>query len=314
MKTRTDRKKTNLLALAAPSIVMAATSFASPATSLAQEPTDQRAIVINVRAYIDGLSSLCLQGDSVWWHHKKWVAPGRLGCAQGEPIKPTDLNGVEWFPEWPDYPDCRNEYCNCLSSTYTGMDPPIPEETMILTLERVSCRHDCYVVQHPTPANGFLTIVEFDDGPPSGADWYEINLVLERCEPPGNYCESLPNSSGHAAEIGLEGTSSVSANDAVLTVSGCPPGSFGLFLFGKGEVQYPFGNGFLCISPLNGLARCDPPLLVTEDGDASQMLDLLSFPPPVPGDCWNFQFWFRDTAAGGAEFNLSDGMRLTLCP
>jgi hypothetical protein len=32
------------------------------------------------------------------------------------------------------------------------------------------------------------------------------------------------------------------------------------------------------------------------------------------GSTWNFQAWFRDPAAGGAFFNLSDGLNLTFAP
>lgn len=31
------------------------------------------------------------------------------------------------------------------------------------------------------------------------------------------------------------------------------------------------------------------------------------------GSTWYFQ-WFRDVAARGSNFNLSDGMRVSLCP
>ena len=32
------------------------------------------------------------------------------------------------------------------------------------------------------------------------------------------------------------------------------------------------------------------------------------------GSTWNFQAWFRDPAAGGTAFNLSDGVELTFAP
>jgi hypothetical protein len=34
----------------------------------------------------------------------------------------------------------------------------------------------------------------------------------------------------------------------------------------------------------------------------------------APGSTWYFQAWFRDPAAGGAAFNLSDGLAVTFCP
>jgi hypothetical protein len=47
-------------------------------------------------------------------------------------------------------------------------------------------------------------------------------------------------------------------------------------------------------------------------------LDIQS-PPQASGQItdfstWIFQFWYRDPAAGGAYFNLSDGLEITFCP
>jgi hypothetical protein len=34
----------------------------------------------------------------------------------------------------------------------------------------------------------------------------------------------------------------------------------------------------------------------------------------TPGSTWTFQFWYRDLAAGGAGFNLSNELSATFCP
>jgi hypothetical protein len=34
----------------------------------------------------------------------------------------------------------------------------------------------------------------------------------------------------------------------------------------------------------------------------------------TPGSVWNFQAWFRDPVAGGANFDLSDGLEVTFGP
>ena len=34
----------------------------------------------------------------------------------------------------------------------------------------------------------------------------------------------------------------------------------------------------------------------------------------VPGATWYFQSWFRDTPAGGAGFNLSNGLQVLFTP
>ena len=33
--------------------------------------------------------------------------------------------------------------------------------------------------------------------------------------------------------------------------------------------------------------------------------------PIVEGTTWGFQAWFRDTAAGGAQFNLSEALAIS---
>jgi hypothetical protein len=33
-----------------------------------------------------------------------------------------------------------------------------------------------------------------------------------------------------------------------------------------------------------------------------------------PGTSWNFQFWYRDPAGGGAGFNLSDAVMIPFRP
>ena len=57
-----------------------------------------------------------------------------------------------------------------------------------------------------------------------------------------------------------------------------------------------------------------PPVTADGFGDVARPLDL-TLPPAdagpgmiQAGDTWNFQFWYRDPAAGGAGFNLSDGL------
>ena len=49
-----------------------------------------------VRAYIDGVSNLVLQGDSAHWENMKWAVPGRH---EGQNL-PTVIDDVEWRPDW----------------------------------------------------------------------------------------------------------------------------------------------------------------------------------------------------------------------
>jgi hypothetical protein len=34
----------------------------------------------------------------------------------------------------------------------------------------------------------------------------------------------------------------------------------------------------------------------------------------VDGDIWYTQFWYRDPADGGANFNFSDALEIEICP
>lgn len=132
------------------------------------------------------------------------------------------------------------------------------------------------------------------------------------------YCASLPNSTGAAAIIDVSGSLSVSANDMHLLASGCPPGKRGLFLYGGTRVQYPFGDGYLCISPISpGLFRIPAPQTIDPAGQVDLSVDFTSLPAQgaiIAGSTWNFQFWFRDPLPAGSGFNLSDAIGASFCP
>ncbi|MAF64098.1 MAG: arylsulfotransferase (ASST) [Planctomycetes bacterium] len=134
------------------------------------------------------------------------------------------------------------------------------------------------------------------------------------CEAPAAFCSTSPNSNGAGARMGFEGTTSVTANDLVLEATAAAVGMPGIFYFGPDQIELPFGDGFRCI----GGSVLRLPVVVTDgSGDASFALD---FTDPgqaasviAGGDTWNFQFWFRDPAFGGATFNLSDALEVPFC-
>ncbi|HJO25614.1 MAG: hypothetical protein CMK00_02625 [Planctomycetes bacterium] len=132
-----------------------------------------------------------------------------------------------------------------------------------------------------------------------------------------NYCQGAPNSAGSGASMGHVGTGSVLANDLVLTATGCPTNQFGIFYYGAGQLQFPFGNGWRCVGSGGvGLFRF-PPVNTGASASVSWLLDVTSPPQPTgqinAGSTWHFQFWYRDPLSGGANFNLSDGLRVTFC-
>ncbi len=133
-----------------------------------------------------------------------------------------------------------------------------------------------------------------------------------------SYCLAGPNSAGPGCHLAASGSLEVSANALVLTASGAPPSVPGLFFYGPGRTEQPFGDGFRCVS---GQVFRMPPVAVTSPaGVAARAVDLTTPPEAggpgaiAAGSTWNYQFWYRDTAAAGAGFNLSDGLSVTFCP
>jgi hypothetical protein len=130
-----------------------------------------------------------------------------------------------------------------------------------------------------------------------------------------SFCESTVNSSGNAAWMDCHGSLSVCTNNTCLVADGCPEGSTGVFFYGGQPAQIPMANGYLCVQPFQpALFRLAPTAAV--GGRAELQLDITTAPQAgaiTPGSTWYFQYWFRDTAAGGAGSNLSDGLRITFC-
>jgi len=132
------------------------------------------------------------------------------------------------------------------------------------------------------------------------------------------YCVSSTNSTGNSAQIGFLGSTSITANDLILTCQGGPPGKPGLFIYGPSQTQIPLGEGFLCIG--GPIQRIQPPIIIDVFGNASFQVDnnlppFASGPNAISaGENWNFQFWYRDPPGGPAGFNLSNGLALSFVP
>jgi len=141
------------------------------------------------------------------------------------------------------------------------------------------------------------------------------------CEDPETFCVSTGNSSGSSCVLNFSGSANVSANDLTLIASNAPQNVPGLFFYGAGQTFTAFGDGFRCVSAGGvGIFRMPPVAFTDIFGDAVRAVD--NTQPPMdsgagawtPGSTWYIQYWFRDNAAGGAGFNLSDGLCVTLCP
>ena len=97
-----------------------------------------------------------------------------------------------------------------------------------------------------------------------------------------------------------------------------PAQQFGLFFYGPNQTEFPFGNGNRCVvGGAIGIFRL-PIHLSSTTGVLGQALNVNNPPAPAgqiaAGSTWNFQAWYRDPAAGGASFNLSDGYQVNFTP
>jgi len=135
------------------------------------------------------------------------------------------------------------------------------------------------------------------------------------CLDPEIYCTTSPNSVGPGALIGYSGSTSVTANDLVLTVTGCPSTQFGLFYYGPNQISIPFGEGVRCAG--GGINRLGV-FQTNASGAGSKTVDLTNPPQPsgqiTVGSHWNFQCWYRDPSGGPSGFNFSDGLSVRFCP
>ena len=133
-----------------------------------------------------------------------------------------------------------------------------------------------------------------------------------------NYCVSNVNSTGGAALISADGSASIGANNLVLSAEPIPAGQNGIFFYGPDQIQLAFGNGSRCVGGgAVGLAR----LAVSQASAGGVLTHALDYNSPptlatqiTAGSVWNFQAWFRDPLAGGAFFDLSDGIEISFLP
>ena len=124
------------------------------------------------------------------------------------------------------------------------------------------------------------------------------------------YCPASANSSGAAARIDWRGSTVLAQDSFELEASGGPPQQPGVFYFGPNQIAMPFGNGMRCVG---GSTVRVPPVQLDAAGVAHSELPLVNFPQLLPASTYNFQFWFRDPAAGGAFFDLSDAIQIRFC-
>lgn len=133
------------------------------------------------------------------------------------------------------------------------------------------------------------------------------------------YCTSTVNSTGQAGVLEGFGVALPSGSNLALVASNCPAGSVGIFFLGQDQASIPFMDGTLCINPgSGGFKRIQPPKVIDNNGFAVHSLGLADLTPGPGGDPFqlalNYQFWFRDVAAGNTGSNTTSAVEITFPP
>ncbi len=140
------------------------------------------------------------------------------------------------------------------------------------------------------------------------------------CVDPIPFCATSTNSVGNGALFDYSGSTSLAANNLTVACFGLPPNQFGIFFYGSAESASLFGEGVLCVAGgSSGIVRT-PPIQADFVGDVTMNVNYNLAPfGSGPGTWtvnseWYMQFWYRDPAGGGSNFNLSNGLKFTVCP
>jgi hypothetical protein len=137
------------------------------------------------------------------------------------------------------------------------------------------------------------------------------------CNPPSNGCFLNPNSYDpvNGAQMSYSGSTSVAANNLQLLCFNIPPNKLTIFYYGRtANALATFGNGVRCVdSPLYRL----PSTTSNSFGDAGVVFNLGNLPPGgsmTVGQHMAASAYYRDPAAGGANFNTADVLEFDWCP
>lgn len=137
------------------------------------------------------------------------------------------------------------------------------------------------------------------------------------CNPPLNGCFLNPNSFDpvNGAQMGYAGSTSVASNTLQLLCFNIPPQKLTIFYYGRSANSFAtFGNGVRCVdAPLYRL----PSTTSNDFGDATVNFNLNSLPPGgsmTVGQHMAASAYYRDPAAGGANFNTADVLEFDWCP
>ncbi len=171
------------------------------------------------------------------------------------------------------------------------------------------------------PVNAFYpwcdAVVASQDRVVASGQWGSQNgwiAIVDIARFAESYCVGAPNSTGAGASISAAGTASVGANDLKLFAKDMPAGMTARFYYGATAARTPFGNGYQCVG---GTRYMLPSFRTNEAGAGWIDVNYATLPAGgqiTPGSTWRFQCIYRDPAAGGANANTTDAVRIVFGP
>lgn len=153
-------------------------SDASPIDGAVSDGTAPASFHLRIEVLVDGWSYLKVKGSTLHWEHHVYAAPGRWQ----DVIQPTKLNGVDWFPTWPDVPTVENRDCGGCVSSLTELPISVPRVPSTTTINEVQVRRAQDLIQAPAAANDYELIVRITDFGQGGGANYIVEVDVTPTE------------------------------------------------------------------------------------------------------------------------------------
>ena len=258
----------------------------------------------------------------VAWGEGDSEAPGQEGG--GAPSAPGDATWLHSFYPGTSWSNAGGDYAPTASAStlvnsiggYSWFSALLTADVQAM-LDDPSADHG-WLLKHQVEGPAY-TAKRFDSAQELSSG-NRPRLLVEYAPAPAcgatNFCSSSANSTGSPAVIGFVG-SCVTSDDDFTLIAGPLPDRYGIFFYSQGMTAggsgLPFGNGTRCVGDSGATIFRLPPQLALGNS-LERQLDFAAPPAAAgqidAGSSWNFQAWFRDPAAGGAAFDLSDGLQV----
>jgi hypothetical protein len=276
------------------------------ASSVAMAPNGDMAYTGSIHGASISGHLIVKNGSAFQWEGKTLpdISPYVLTEFENVAIKMTDDGRIAWYGEWSD-PD-------------TGRNSGIFLDDQLVVQEGVTQVGDSVVQEFEdihyamdVAADGQSLIFEA-----TLVDGTEGAFLFSMGELGSRFCSALPNAvSVDGTRLTATGSTSVAANDLVLSAGPMQPAKPGVFIYGSaqnnGGLGSPFGDGLLCVG--GGIVR----IATVVSNGSGVMSHAVDHPTSLiaAGDKLHFQTWFRDQGGpGGSGFNLSDALTLVFVP